>query len=184
MKKNEVISQVKSHSKVIASVILGYGVGQIMGNVLKDYKPDAKGLKKILIKLGAAALTGMVIKEVCKFAEGEIDEVFDAVEAATCEGDDEDEDPDSNAEDDEERLYTADEESLKEVLTKMQDHIDKYGYVTLFNLHKYLDIRDKSNRSNWIGWTSLDGFRIRKSNIGSYFVLERPTAIELVRGEK
>lgn len=78
--KKTVLSQVKSHTKIIATLLAGYGVGEIMANVMKDYQPDAKGLKKMLIKLGAVALTGMVVKEVGKYLDGEIDEIFDFVE--------------------------------------------------------------------------------------------------------
>lgn len=78
--KKTVLSQVKSHTKIVATLLAGYGVGQIMANVMKDYQPDAKGLKKMLIKLGAVALTGMVVKEVGKYLEGEIDDAFEFIE--------------------------------------------------------------------------------------------------------
>lgn len=78
--KKTVLSQVKSHTKIVATLLAGYGVGQIMANVMKDYQPDAKGLKKMLIKLGAVALTGMVVKEVGKYLEGEIDDAFKLIE--------------------------------------------------------------------------------------------------------
>lgn len=82
MKKNKktVLEQVKGHTKIIAGLVTGYGVGQIMGAVMKDYKPDATGIRKMVIKLGAAALTGMVIKRVSDYVGGQVDEVFDFAE--------------------------------------------------------------------------------------------------------
>lgn len=95
MKKNKktVLSQVKSHTKIIATLLAGYGVGEIMANIMKDYQPDAKGLKKMLIKLGAVALTGMVVKEVGKYLDGEIDEIFDFAEKVDAEVKLEEEEP-------------------------------------------------------------------------------------------
>lgn len=78
--KKTAVNNVKSHVKGIAAILVGYGVGEIMGNVMKDYKPDAKGLHKALIKLGAIALTGMVIKSVTDYVDGEIDDIFDTAE--------------------------------------------------------------------------------------------------------
>lgn len=80
-KKNTkaVFDSVKQHTKSIAYILVGYGVGEIMGNVLKEYKPDAKGVQKMLIKLGAYALTGMVIKSAADYVGGEIDDIFEFV---------------------------------------------------------------------------------------------------------
>lgn len=83
--KNNILSQVKSHTKIVATLIAGYGVGEIMGSIMKDYQPDAKGLKKLMIKLGAVALTGMVVKEVSKYIEGEIDDIFEFAESVKVE---------------------------------------------------------------------------------------------------
>lgn len=80
MKKKDtkaVLDSVKQHTKSIAYILVGYGVGEIMGNVLKEYKPDAKGVQKMLIKLGAYALTGMVIKSAADYVGGEIDDIFE-----------------------------------------------------------------------------------------------------------
>lgn len=79
--KKDIFSQVKSHTKIVATLIAGYGVGEIMGSIMKDYQPDAKGIKKLMIKLGAVALTGMVVKEVSKYIEGEIDDIFEFAES-------------------------------------------------------------------------------------------------------
>lgn len=79
-KKKNVTAQVKSHVKGISAILVGYGVGEIMGYVMKDFKPDAKGVRKALIKIGALAMTGMVIKSVTDFVDGEIDEVFDIID--------------------------------------------------------------------------------------------------------
>lgn len=82
MKKKDtktVLDSVKQHTKSIAYILVGYGVGEIMGNVLKEYKPDAKGVQKMLIKLGAYALTGMVIKSAADYVGGEIDDIFEFV---------------------------------------------------------------------------------------------------------
>lgn len=80
MKKKDtksMVESIKSHTKSIAYILVAYGVGEIMGNVLKEYKPDAKGAKKMLIKLGAYALTGMVIKSATEYVGGEIDDIFE-----------------------------------------------------------------------------------------------------------
>lgn len=78
--KKTVINQVKGHTKIIAGLISAYGVTQIMGSAMRDFSPDAKGIKKLVIKLGAAAMTGMMIKMVGDYLDGEIDEVFDFAE--------------------------------------------------------------------------------------------------------
>lgn len=78
--KKDAVTNIKSHVKGISAIVIGYGVGEIMGNVMKDYKPEAKGFRKAFIKLGAIALTGMVIKTVTNYVDGEIDEVFDSAE--------------------------------------------------------------------------------------------------------
>lgn len=80
--KKTVINQVKGHTKIIAGLISAYGVTQIMGSAMRDFSPDAKGIKKLVIKLGAAAMTGMMIKMVGDYLDGEIDEVFDFAEEA------------------------------------------------------------------------------------------------------
>lgn len=85
MKKNDkktVMTKVKGHTKTIANLIVGYSVGEVVGTLLKDCKPDAKGLKKLIVKLGVAAMTGMVIKMATDYVGGEIDEVFEMVEKA------------------------------------------------------------------------------------------------------
>lgn len=85
MKKNDkktVMTKVKGHTKTIANLIVGYSVGEVVGTLLKDCKPDAKGLKKLIVKLGVAAMTGMVIKMATDYVGGEIDEIFEMVEKA------------------------------------------------------------------------------------------------------
>lgn len=85
MKKNDkktVMTKVKGHTKMIANLIVGYSVGEVVGTLLKDCKPDAKGIKKLVVKLGVAAMTGMVIKMATDYVGGEIDEVFEMVEKA------------------------------------------------------------------------------------------------------
>lgn len=94
MKKNktkELTSKIKPHVKGVASIIVACGVGELMGVVMKDFKPDAKGIRKAFVKLGALALTGMVIKAATDYVEGEIDDIFNAVDefAEGEEGDDE-----------------------------------------------------------------------------------------------
>lgn len=79
-KKKDIKAQVKSHVKAISTLVIGYGVGELMGTVMKDFKPDAKGIRKMFIKIGAVALTGMVIKSVTDYVEGEIDDIFNTVE--------------------------------------------------------------------------------------------------------
>lgn len=79
-KKKDVKDKVKSHIKAASSLVVGYGVGELMGCVMRDFKPDAKGIKKLFIKIGAIALTGMVVKSACDYVEGEIDELFDTAE--------------------------------------------------------------------------------------------------------
>lgn len=80
--KKTVINQVKGHTKVIAGLISAYGVTQIMGSAMRDFSPDAKGVKKLVIKLGAAAMTGMMVKMVGDCLDREIDEAFDFAEEA------------------------------------------------------------------------------------------------------
>lgn len=85
MKKNDkktVMTKVKGHTKTIANLVVGYSVGEVVGTLLKDCKPDAKGIKKLVVKLGVAAMTGMVIKMATDYVGGEIDEVFEMVEKA------------------------------------------------------------------------------------------------------
>lgn len=79
-KKKEVKEQVKSHIKAVSSLVVGYSVGELMGCVMRDFKPNAKGIKKVFIKIGAIALTGMVVKSTCDYVEGEIDELFNTAE--------------------------------------------------------------------------------------------------------
>lgn len=79
-KKKEVTNQIKSHIKIISGIVVGYGVGEFMGAVMKDFKPDAKGIRKLFIKVGAFALTGMVIKSATDYLDGEIDDIFDTIE--------------------------------------------------------------------------------------------------------
>lgn len=79
MTRAEVIEQIKGHVKGISGLLVGCGVGAIMGNILKEYRPDARGLQKMVIRIGAVALTGMVIKSVNDYVNSEIDEVFDLV---------------------------------------------------------------------------------------------------------
>lgn len=69
--------QIKAGIKLASSLVVGYGVGEIVGFVLKDFQPSAKGIKKSAIKIGALALTGMAIKKTCDYVENEIDEAFD-----------------------------------------------------------------------------------------------------------
>lgn len=80
--KKTVIDQVKGHTKIIAGLISAYGVTQFMGSAMRDFSPDAKGIKKLVIKLGAAAMTGMMIKMVGDYLDGEIDEIFEFSEEA------------------------------------------------------------------------------------------------------
>lgn len=85
MKENDkkiVMTKVKGHTKMIANLIVGYSVGEVVGTLLKDCKPDSKGIKKLVVKLGVAAMTGMVIKMATDYVGGEIDEVFEMVEKA------------------------------------------------------------------------------------------------------
>lgn len=85
MKKNDkktVMTKVKGHTKTIANLIVGYSVGEVVGTLLKDCKPDAKGFKKLVVKLGVAAMTGMIVKMATDYVSGEIDEVFEMVEKA------------------------------------------------------------------------------------------------------
>lgn len=79
-KKKNLVDQIKGHTKAVAGLVATYGVAQIMGNVMKDYQPDAKGAKKLLIKIGAAAITGAVIKMVTDYIDDGIDEVFEYAE--------------------------------------------------------------------------------------------------------
>lgn len=75
--KKIVTDQIKSSLKCISGAVVACGVGAIMGNVMRDYKPEAKGLRKMMIKIGAAALTGMVIKAATDYVNGEIDDIFE-----------------------------------------------------------------------------------------------------------
>lgn len=84
-KKKDIKNQVKSHVKAISTLVVGYGVGEIMGTVMKDFKPDAKGIRKVFIKIGALALTGMVIKSVSDYVESEIDDIFNTIEEISIE---------------------------------------------------------------------------------------------------
>lgn len=79
-KKKDTVTQIKGHVKAIATLIVGLGAGEIIGSAVREYKPDAKGLQKIAIKIGAIALTGMVVKAVSNYVESEIDEAFQAGE--------------------------------------------------------------------------------------------------------
>lgn len=74
----DISNQIKSHVKCISSLLVGAGVASIMGNVMKEYKPDAKGIQKLIIKIGAVALTGMVIKSVNDYVDSEIDDIFES----------------------------------------------------------------------------------------------------------
>lgn len=76
MKKDKL----KKYTKTIATVATGYGVAELMGSILKDFRPDAKGIRKLAIKIGAAALTGLVIKAAADFVSDEVDDIFDTVD--------------------------------------------------------------------------------------------------------
>lgn len=91
-KKKDIKNQVKSHVKAISTLVVGYGVGEIMGTVMKDFKPDAKGVRKVFIKIGTLALTGMVIKSVSDYVESEIDDIFEIVEEMVIEAEKEEKD--------------------------------------------------------------------------------------------
>lgn len=80
MKKTKKKSTIKNTVKAISSVIVGYGVGEIVGSILKDFTPSARGLKKLAIKAGALAITGMAVVKVSDFVEHEVDDIFDIVE--------------------------------------------------------------------------------------------------------
>ena len=80
MKKKLVGKEIKGHVKAVSTLVIGYGVAELVGYAMRDFKPDAKGVKKAIIKLGALAITGMLIKATTDYVEGEIDEVFDMVE--------------------------------------------------------------------------------------------------------
>lgn len=80
MKKTKKTSTIKTTIKTISSIIVGYGVGEIAGSVLKDFTPNARGLKKLAIKAGALAITGMAVVKVSDFVDHEIDDIFDSVE--------------------------------------------------------------------------------------------------------
>lgn len=69
--------KIKSHIKAIGTLVIGYGVGEFMGEIMKDFQPNAKGVRKLFIKVGALALTGMVIKAATDYVEKEVDEAFD-----------------------------------------------------------------------------------------------------------
>lgn len=88
MKKKKDVSkkdQIKTAVKFASSLVVGYGVGEIVGYILKDFQPTAKGIKKTAIKIGALAITGMAMKKVCDYVEEEIDEVFDICEEISIE---------------------------------------------------------------------------------------------------
>lgn len=177
MKKSDVISKVKSHTKIIASIVVGYGVGEIMGNVMKDYKPDSKGLKKALIKLGAAALTGMIVKEVCKFVESEIDEVFDFVNDISVEKEDtSDSDEEDLADSSEETIFFETEKKAKDVLAKMNEKIKNFGSVSMHSYLEYAERPTNWEQSNYI-WTDLKEAKICKSCSGYYILLPKPKHI-------
>lgn len=74
------VESVKSGIKEISGIVVACGVGSIMGNVMRDYKPDAKGIQKLMIKIGAAAITGMVIKAATDYVNDGIDDIFDVGE--------------------------------------------------------------------------------------------------------
>lgn len=83
--KKDVKNKLKTYTKTISGVIVGYGVGELIGTVMKDFEPNAKGIKKVFIKIGAFALTGMVIKSVTDYVESEIDDIFDTIEELSIE---------------------------------------------------------------------------------------------------
>lgn len=83
--KKDAKNKVKSYIKTASSIVIGYGVGEFMGTVMKDFKPNARGIRKLFIKVGALALTGMVIKSVTDYIDQEIDDVFDTIEEITVE---------------------------------------------------------------------------------------------------
>lgn len=84
-KKKDVKQQIRSHIKIAGHLAVGYSVGKFMGAVMQDFTPDAKGVKKIFIKIGALALTGMVVKAATDYIESEIDDIFDTVEEMSTE---------------------------------------------------------------------------------------------------
>lgn len=79
-KTKDIKTQIKSHIKAISGIVVGYGVGELMGAVMKDFNPDAKGIKKAFIKIGAFALTGMIIKSATDYIDGEINDIFNTIE--------------------------------------------------------------------------------------------------------
>lgn len=79
-KEKNVKNQIKNHVKAVSTLVVSYGVAELVGYAMRDFRPDAKGVKKVFIKLGALAITGMAIKAATDYVEGEIDEVFDMVE--------------------------------------------------------------------------------------------------------
>lgn len=79
-KKKTPKEQIKSHLKIVSGIAITYGVGEFMGAVMKDFSPDARGVKKIFIKIGTLALTGMVIKAATDYMDKEIDEAFETAE--------------------------------------------------------------------------------------------------------
>lgn len=86
-KKKESIkkNQVRNAVKFASTLVVGYGVGEIVGYILKDFQPNAKGIKKTAIKIGALAITGMAMKKVCDYVEEEVDDIFDFCEEITVE---------------------------------------------------------------------------------------------------
>ena len=74
------------------------------------------------------------------------------------------------------------EDKAKEVLNKMHDRHDKYGYVTLSDLYEFAGV-PRSVGDDSYGWFGLGGARVRSANFNG-FEVELPNPVDLFHDGK
>lgn len=66
--------------KAISSMVVSFGVGTIIENIVKQTTPDNIGkIKKIGIYIGSLALSGMISDKVGKYVEENIQDIVNSV---------------------------------------------------------------------------------------------------------
>lgn len=65
-------------TKFIANLAISFGIGNVVGNVIKHHSPtNANLVRKIAIGIGGFFLSSMITDKVTKHAEEEIDDAVD-----------------------------------------------------------------------------------------------------------
>jgi len=80
--------KIKQAVKVVGGVILSYGMGNLVGNIINSTTPESDGkLKKATVGIAGVALGWMLTDRVIKYYEKQVDQTAKTVEKAVENGD-------------------------------------------------------------------------------------------------